>query len=94
MNRQDDLQVIADFYGLDSQRNILIEEMAELTQALIKTTRIGEFAIDDVKEEMADVEIMLYQIKYLLGINTDIVIDYKVNRQMSRIDSDKVKYQE
>lgn len=93
MRRTDDLKVIADFYGIDSQKNVLVEEMAELTQAIMKATR-KPIDMPNMVEEIADVEIMLYQIKYLLGINTDNAIDYKVDRQLNRMDSDKMKYME
>lgn len=94
MVREDDLNVISEFYGYEGQRNVLIEEMAELTQALIKGARIGGFDYEHIKEEVADVEIMLYQIKHLLNMDTTDVINYKVNRQISRLDADKIKYQE
>lgn len=94
MVRETDLEVIADFYGYDNQRNILIEEMAELTQVLMKGTRIGGFDYEHIREEIADVEIMLYQIKHILNMNTDDVVEYKVNRQISRLDAEKAGYQE
>lgn len=94
MNREEDLQVISEFYGYENQKNILIEEMAELTQALIKGTRIGGFDYEHIKEEIADVEIMLFQVKHLLNVDTTDVINYKVNRQISRMDAALLKTQE
>lgn len=92
---------IADTYGYDTQSRQLIEEMAELTVALNKYYRVSiltpqrvNFAerieLRNIKEEIADVTIMLEQIKYLLSISdTDIneIIEQKLNRQLERIDN-------
>ncbi len=47
----------------------------------------------NIKEEIADVMIMLEQIKYLLSISdTDIneIIDQKLNRQLERIEKNEI----
>lgn len=49
-------------YGRDAQTDVAIEEMAELTQALIHNRR-GRPA--NIAEEIADVEIMLEQLKII-----------------------------
>lgn len=90
MKRAEDIEKIATEYGFCKQKDILIEEMAELTQAISKYMRYKgteqeQCRFKDVAEEIADVEIMLYQIKYLLGVSTDKNIDYKVDRQLERI---------
>lgn len=89
---------IAKHYGYDSQSNQLIEECAELIQAINKHKRImsGEIskekysdAIENIIEEIADVEIMIDQIKYLLSINpmyVDGVKKQKIMREMKRIE--------
>ena len=51
-------------YGAIEQQNKAIEEMAELTQAILKT-RSGNDVLDHVIEEIADVEIMLEQLKMI-----------------------------
>ena len=73
------IKKIADTYGYDSQSRQLIEEMAELTQAINKAWRMGNDFDNllvqkrNITEEIADVTIMLEQIKYLLNISdTDI----------------------
>lgn len=84
----EDIKKIADFYGYENQSHILIEEMAELTQAIIKMYR-KKWLADDVeeevrhiKEEIADVEICLDQIKYLLECDDlDEIKRYKIDRQ-------------
>lgn len=40
---------------------------------------------DNLVEEMADVQIMLWQIGYLLNADTSIIIQQKLDRQMERI---------
>lgn len=95
------LQVIADTYGYDAQSRQLIEEMAELTQAINKFWRkemkCGNelpktFSADNdyyfnLAEEIADVEICLEQIKYLLGCSKMVenYISEKIDRQIERI---------
>ncbi len=58
-----------EFWGGDLQLDVLIEEMAELTQALIKRKR-GTY--DNIDEEIADVEIMLEQAKIILNLHHDV----------------------
>ena len=85
----DDIKSIADHYGLSHQTAKLIEELAELIQALAK----DEFAESDkgmehVVEEIADVEIMLEQIKYLLCIHEaalNSIKTYKIMRTLAGI---------
>ena len=89
---------IADTYGYDAQSRQLIEEMAELTQAINKAWRMGNDFDNllvqkrNIKEEIADVTIMLEQMKYLLDISdTDIehIINQKLNRQLERIEKNE-----
>ncbi len=89
---------IADYYGYDIQSRQTCEELAELIQAICKHGRMsdGERALVtvdspqrwNVKEEMADVHIMLDQMQYLLNISDeelDKEINRKLNRQIKRI---------
>ena len=79
----------AEHYGYEPQSNMLVEEMAELTQDLSKYRRNNsEKNFDNIVEEIADVEVMLHQIKHLLGINPKYVEQIKigkVNRTKERI---------
>lgn len=53
-------------YGEKSQVDMAIEEMSELTKALLKHRRhIG--TVDNIIEEMADVSIMLDQMEMIYG---------------------------
>ena len=73
-------------WGADSQIDVLIEEMAELTQALIKTRRNGLVFSAAVYEEMADVMICLDQVNHKLREceKEDIVID-NVDKKLERL---------
>lgn len=98
------LQQIADYYGYEAQSRQLIEEMAELTQAINKLWRCENGLIDqrvymlpevrrsihldNVVEEIADVEICLEYVKYLLDITAEEVDEVKatkVERELNRI---------
>ena len=92
---------IADHYKLDVQSRQLNEECAELIEANCKYLRYSEncnpAAVDwrylqNMCEEIADVEIMLEQMKYLLNINPEAIEEIKVNkinRQLERIENEK-----
>lgn len=55
-------------WGSDLQMDILIEEMAELTQAIIKTRRNGVVFSYSIVEELADVLVCIDQLKYQLRV--------------------------
>lgn len=55
-----------DTFGEESQQLMVIEEMSELTKEISKRFR-GEDNIDHIAEEIADVEIMLDQLKLITG---------------------------
>lgn len=92
-NMRDMCKQIADKYGYPSQSGQLMEECAELIQAInkYKRAKTGEeqhIALQHYIEEIADVEIMLEQIKYLLDIKSselDDIKQYKIHRVLSRI---------
>lgn len=97
MTTEQKIQYIADHYGYDPQSRQLIEEMAELTVAINKAWRKTFDAVDKlpnmddeerIEEEIADVEIMLSQIKYLLGVEErelSRIVESKLYRQIERI---------
>ena len=85
-------------YGVDSQVDMAIEEMSELTKALLKHRRaisnpnpdILEFnsIISNIHEEMADVQIMLDQLYIIFG--TPIKQRFqKIARLKERLDGEK-----
>lgn len=92
---------IARFYGFDAQTNQLIEECAELIQAINKYKRQflrgqpvressdGKTPRDMIVEEIADVEVMLCQIKQMFGITEleiEDVAERKIERTMMRME--------
>jgi len=84
------VQCIADKYGYSAQSMQLIEEMAELIQAINRRRRGKTMDLDEIKEEIADVEICLSQVKYLLRISDkelEEIKDKKIEREMERIGS-------
>ena len=89
------LQAAIDTYGCESQTDMMIEEMSELTKALLKARRAGfhggliyDALRCDIVEEMADVYIMLNQMCMIYGDPTDVEIK-KLERLESRIARDK-----
>lgn len=60
-------------WGVDAQLDMVIEEMAELTHAILKFKRSGptdmdlKEAIDKIAEEQADVRIMLDQLYTIMS---------------------------
>lgn len=81
------LKIIIEKYGKEPQVDMCIEEMSELTKALLKERR-GKGNIKDIAEEIADVQIMLEQMKWIFEIEDDEIneiIDYKLNRTLERI---------
>ena len=97
MTLEEKIITIARTYGYDAQSRQCIEEMAELTQAINKlwrknkrqcsTDREIELARKNAVEEIADVQIMLWQMGYYLLKTKEIdeAIDNKLDRQIKRI---------
>ena len=94
-----DLIEIADKLGYEEQSMQLIEEMAELTQAISKYRRYNDTEeLLDLIEELCDVNIVLEQVIYLLSkkikdeMNDDLLkyfnddVEYKINRTKKRIE--------
>ena len=97
------MREIANYYSYNAQSRLLIEEMAELTQAINKfwRKRKGKTLIPcnmqellsmpeyhQISSEIADVYIVLEQIRYLLHIDdTELQqdMDYKINRTIKRM---------
>lgn len=94
-----DLIEIADKLGYEEQSMQLIEEMAELTQAISKYRRYNDTEeLLNLIEELCDVNIVLEQVIYLLSkkikdeTNDDLLkhfnddVKYKINRTKKRIE--------
>lgn len=77
--------------GYKMQTMVAIEEMSELTKELVKFMR-GENNTDAIAEEIADVEIMLRQMKIIYGIKDEDVeklMVIKLKRLKERMEGGK-----
>ena len=84
------IKTIADHYGIKKQLRQLAEECSELAVEASHSARKGTTV--KIIEEIADVQIMIEQIIHLAKIDRcDIedCINYKLNRQMKRIEKEK-----
>lgn len=85
------LNKIFNYYGRKGQEYKLVEEMAELTQAVIKNDR------KNIIEEMADVQIVLMQLRINLNSSESKefvkLFNEKIERQLNRIESEKIQLQ-
>ena len=67
----DVLRAAIEFYGVESQLKMLLEEMSELQKEVCKHWR-GEDNTAHIAEEIADVEIMLEQMKMIFDLNASV----------------------
>jgi NTP pyrophosphatase (non-canonical NTP hydrolase) len=81
-------------WGNDAQMNMVIEECAELIQAINKFRRDPTATnMDNLCEEIADVEIMVEQAKCLIKKNGLIRTkkEFKLNRLSQRVEGSNQK---
>lgn len=71
------LEKAIEVYGADLQKQVAIEEMAELTKEICKDFR-GKGNRDNIIEEIADVEIMLTQLMIMYDIK-----DWELSGEMA-----------
>lgn len=81
-------------FGVQHQLIKAAEELAELSQQVLKAAN-GEVNKGHIAEEIADVEIMLYQLKLIFGceVSVSAVKDLKLDRLQGRIDAECLKRQ-
>lgn len=93
MDRQEEIQIMQgaiDKYGTENQCLKAVEEMAELTKAILKlrfakpTGVEHDILMDAVSEEMADVEIMLEQL-HMIFSNYKKVAEYR-EKKLQRLE--------
>lgn len=86
---------IAAHYGIEAQKEIAVEECAELILAIkkqgrkkIETGRDAVQSLTEIAGEIADVRIMCEQLAYLYGIEEVVKeqIEYKIFRQLDRME--------
>ena len=87
INETEVLQRALDTYGSTTQIAIVFEEMSELQKELCKHLR-GSGSQENIAEEIADVEIMIEQMKMLFNCETAVlqVREKKVKRLKERME--------
>ena len=71
-------------WGADSQVDMLIEEMAELTQALLHIRRANKkVTVEELSDEIADVEIMLEQVKVIT--DCDYLVECSFEKKLKKL---------
>ena len=93
-----------DTYGREAQTDMCIEECSELIKALLKFRRLpleerlaakGMKVLENIHEEIADVQIMLWQMELLYGYGcTEHEIERKIDRLKERIEAIRKPHQE
>ena len=94
MNTVEKIKTIADHYGVNAQSRQCIEECSELIQSLCKFARKVESEEQDgltecilnIYEELADTQIMVFQLAYLFNVDLTPIIEQKLDRQLRRIE--------
>lgn len=84
---EDVIRKAIDTYGNDAQLWMVIEEMSELSKEICKFKR-GKDNFLEIADEMADVYIMLEQLKRLCAVPQDLIqqrIDFKFDRLRKRL---------
>jgi len=91
-----DLLTIINEYGIDKQLKYIHSEYYELDEAIIEKEKVGAYpGIEEknhIKEEIADVMVMLKQFQYYYGIEDKEIEDimkFKIQRQLDRIKEEK-----
>lgn len=89
------LQRAVNTWGRFAQVDMMIEEMSELTKALLKERRVPplptsglENAIANIREEMADVQIVLDQMKLIYG-DPESIEAAKLERLAERLNKEE-----
>lgn len=93
------LVTIADRYGLACQLDQTVEEAAELIQAINKYKRATlsgnkekwAKCRENMIEETADLQVMIFQLQYLLDFDIEEIAMSKVARQLKRIEDENGK---
>ena len=84
MNKYEILNSAIEVYGEKTQEEVAVEELSELIQAIVHKHRGREH---NIAEEIADVEIMLEQLKIIndCSIQVDEIVAQKLLRLKKRL---------
>lgn len=95
-NQKEQIEIIADNYGIEKQLFKTREELLELNQEVEKylfdfRNENDNISTERIVDEIADVKIMLAQLEYLLELEEEVKdrVEFKLNRQMNRIELEK-----
>lgn len=85
---------VIEFYGKEAQARLAMEECAELIQAINKRLRYpdNDLSLDGVYEEMADVMIMMEQLRIMFDLDDKKQNEWvkkKTERVFKRLEEDK-----
>ena len=87
----DPIADIVEYYGADNQKRKAVEEVVELTEVLIKDINKHSISVNDLYQEMADVLVMLTQLKFIYKLDGDMldeIVGWKLQRQRTRMRTD------
>lgn len=84
MNEYDIYRQAVERFGPTHQINKAVEELGELTQALMRYQN-DEPVIGNVAEEIADVEIMIEQLKIILGERYESYLELKKAEKIGKL---------
>ena len=84
------MEAAVEHYGVEAQMIKAMEELGELTQAVARVLLWGngEDELENLREEMADVSIMLSQLELIFGDVTEVE-EYKLLRLVQRVKEDE-----
>ena len=93
--RQGILEDAVKTWGKAAQQDMLLEEMSELAKAVLKLRRVKDkimlpCAISSIRSEMADVQIMLDQMKVIFGDIADVE-EEKLKRLLEQLEETRVQ---
>ena len=84
VNKENVLDTVI-YYGKEKQLTVAIEEMSELTKEVCKFIR-GKGSYEHICEEVADVYIMLENIKAVFGIQDEKINEFIELKQIRTIE--------
>lgn len=74
-------------YGVKNQEDIAIEEMSELIKAILKNRRYSSLETrENIREEIADVMIMLAQLISIYAVPGETIILDTITEKLNRLD--------
>ena len=85
MEKEQEIEIYKEaieFFGMESQKIMVIEEMSELTKELCKELR-NRGDVSHIAEELADVEITLAQLKMIYNIHQ--AVEEQKNFKLKRL---------